>query len=154
MTLELLVIAGFRNELAESGIGLELEPGVAVFNAQSLGLIGSGDNAAVIVGEHHHRLSLQLWVEGALTRDVERVHVNEGRRLHLGAWEILHRMRPGLEPMEAAGNDAPDAELGKLRDNHVRVSRILGSETHASVLQPQPLDGQFPIDDKNLSSPR
>ena len=110
--------------------------------------MASRSTPAAVFSRNHDGLALQLRTKGALTRDVEGVDVNERCPLHPPAWKISHQMQKrASEAMEAARDKAPDAQFGKLRDNHIGICRILGSEPHAAVLQPQSLDGQLPVDD-------
>jgi hypothetical protein len=45
-------------------------------NAQCLGLFTAGDDAAVVVGEHHHRLSHERRIKDPLTTAEEVVAVH------------------------------------------------------------------------------
>ena len=56
-----------------------LEIWLTHLDAQGLGLVGAGDDAAVVVGEHHHRLALKLWVEHPFAGDIEVVAVDQGK---------------------------------------------------------------------------
>ena len=61
----------------------ELEHRLTHSYAQTLGFVGSGDGAAVVVGEHDHRTALQVGPEYPLAADKEVVAV--GQCVHCAA---------------------------------------------------------------------
>lgn len=73
-----LVVAGQRDEPPFLGPRRELEPGLAEGDPEGLGLGGTGDRTAVIIGQHHERTALQGRVEGAFGAGIEAVHVHQG----------------------------------------------------------------------------
>src|SRR6185437_6997135 len=52
-------------------------PGFAHPNARRLGLAGSGDGAAIVVGKDDQRNAAQLRIEGSLTGAIEAVAVDQ-----------------------------------------------------------------------------
>lgn len=78
--------------------------------------------------------SLQLWDEGALTRHAELTSMSAVRSTRPSGSSFIASPashlteKSSLEAMEAAGNNAPDAQLSKLRDNHVGIVRIFGGQ--------------------------
>ena len=69
---------------------LNLEKGNAHFNTQVFYLLATGDDAAVIVAEHCHRLANQIGPEHTLTAHIEVVAINQGdERLHYRGWMTL-----------------------------------------------------------------
>lgn len=64
---------------------LALEIRGAHGNAQGLGLVGAGNDAAVIVGQHHHRFADELRIKEPLTGGIEIIAVNQGEQFAHGA---------------------------------------------------------------------
>jgi UPF0288 family protein (methanogenesis marker protein 3) len=69
---------------------LDLEQRHAHLDAQIFHFLTAGDNTAVIVTEHSHRLADQVGPEHTLTRNVKIVAIDQGdqRRRHSG-WITL-----------------------------------------------------------------
>ena len=55
-------------------------PGCAHLDAERLGLVRAGDDAAIVVGQHHDGLAPQLRLEHPLARRIEVVAVDQRER--------------------------------------------------------------------------
>ena len=75
-----------------------LEIGRAHGNAQLPGLTAAGHDAAIVIGEHHHRLALQRWIKQLLARGIEVVAINQSQR-------CCHGRSQGMDHM---GGHTPD----------------------------------------------
>lgn len=58
--------------------GLALEKGLAHFDTNSFGFLAAGDDAAVVVGENHHRAAFEFGIEDAFAGGVEVVAIHQG----------------------------------------------------------------------------
>jgi hypothetical protein len=77
VTIELVVAGEDSNLLAGKELA-ELKVGSAGFDAHLLGLVGTGDNTAVVVAEDHHGLAVEVGTEETLARDVAVIAINNG----------------------------------------------------------------------------
>ena len=99
-----------------------------------LRLVRSGDDAAVVVAEHHHGLSPEGGVEHALARGVEVVAVNQRN----------HASPP--YPSDGCRNHAPDGGLAALPDLYAREGGVGRNEEERGGRLFDGFDGKLPIE--------
>lgn len=109
-------------------------------DAQPLGLVGAGDDAAVVVGERHHRLPLKLGVEHPFAGDVEVVAVDQGKDGGHGL---------SLQGVDHEGDHTPD--LAGVSFGHMDVGIVGAFGLQADVLTvfDQSFHGQLIVDHRD-----
>jgi hypothetical protein len=56
---------------------LHLEPRLCHFDTERFYFTGPGNRTAIVIGQHHDRLSLQRRIERALARNIEIVAIDQ-----------------------------------------------------------------------------
>lgn len=74
------VVGGKNLNLVGRNQTAAFEEGLAHLDAQGLGLVGPGNDAAVVVGEHHYRPTFEPGIEEPFAGDVKVVAVEQGKK--------------------------------------------------------------------------
>jgi hypothetical protein len=98
--------------------------GLAHEDAQRLGLVAAGDDAAVVVGEHDNRPAAQLRLKQRFAGSVEVIAVDQPDRCSVRA---VHTS----EHAHRAGDDAPDFQRLAFGNLDRRKGRVFGFERRA-----------------------
>ena len=93
--------------------------GIAHFEAERFGFVREGDDAAVIVRQHHDRTAFEARLEHALAGAIEAVAIDESEN------RLRHASR--LELPDAADDHAPDDELAAFVEHDRLVGGVFGS---------------------------
>jgi len=134
------VVGGEDFDLVAVDQGLAAEIWLTHLDTQRLGFVGSGDDAAIVIGEHHYRLSLKLRLENPFTGDIEVVAVNQGKE----GWHS-----EGLERMDDEGNHSPDFAGGAFGHMDVGVVGILSLQIEALAIPEQSFHCQLTVDHRD-----
>ena len=141
------IIGGKDSDSVPLDQGLALEIWLPHLDAQGLGLVGAGDDAAVVVGEHHHRLPLKLWVEHPFAGAIEIVAVDQGK----DGWH-----ETGLQGVDHEGDYTPDLAGVSFGHMDVGIVGALGLQADVLTIFDQPFHGQLIVDyrDHHLAAGR
>jgi len=118
---------------------LRLKVGGKAFNAELFGFFVEGHNRPVIVAEHDHRLTLQVWPEKLFDAGVHRVDVTEQ----------VHSVLP--EGVDGVDDDAEDVQVVRI-NKYRRVGRVHGLQAQHRM-RAEPFHGELTVDGGNDDVP-